>query len=236
MDSSNDHYQAIRKFNPRLIVLNSATSPFVNNKYFTNILFDTDDLKPFKPRFVLCKKKYHKELAAKVIQAIPCSRYVIKPLNEFKGRGVIIVDADNLDKTLYKILYINGIKKRGQHAHSKYETYGHWKRDKHNYFLIEEWCPSKTIVLKGKPYDPTLRVAFIIAYNQGNIDLHYLGAYWKIPLYSLKDKVKLTKCHKSWGLSPARVSDDDLAQVYALLDQCLPKVYMKMINLINAQT
>ena len=79
-----------------------------------------------------------------------------------------------------------------------------------------------------------MRVAFVLTYHASEVKVHYLGAYWKIPLFSLEDTVKLTKKHKSWGLSPAEVAAEDLAGVYQLLDCCLPKLYIKMITLINA--
>ncbi|MFA6527021.1 MAG: hypothetical protein WCT20_01205 [Candidatus Babeliales bacterium] len=232
-NSSSESFQSIHKLNKRLLIMDSVTAPFVNNKYFTNILFDDPELKHFKPGFLLCKKKYNEHLAELIKKALPCPRYVIKPLEEFKGRGVMIIDEKDLDATLYKILYINGVLHRNEKAHSKYECSGHWKRDTSPYFLIEEYCPSKTVRLNDKSYDPTMRVAFVLTYNKGEIKTHYLGAYWKIPLFSLEDNVKLTKKHKSWGLNPAEVSPDDLAKVEQLLDTCLPKLYAKMIAMIN---
>lgn len=233
-DSSSNNFQSIRKQNARLLVMDSATAPFINNKYFTDMLFEDAELEAFKPRHVLCKKKYHKKLAELIKTTLPCQRYVIKPLEEFKGRGVMIIDEKDLDTTLYKILYINGVLHRGEKAHKKYESSGHWKRDKAPYFLVEEYCPSKTVILNNKSYDPTMRVAFVLTYQAGEVKVHYLGAYWKIPLFSLEDTVKLTKKHKSWGLNPAEVAAEDLLHVQSFLDCCLPKLYTKMITLINA--
>lgn len=234
-DSSSVNFQAIRKLNKSLLIMDSATAPFVNNKYFTNILFNDPELAIFKPKFLLCKKKYDKDLALLIKKALPCQRYVIKPLEEFKGRGIMIIDEKDLDTTLYKILYMNGVARKGEKAHSKYESSGHWKRDRSPYFLVEEYCPSKTVIIDNKSYDPTMRVAFVLTYNNDEIKVHYLGAYWKIPLFSLEDNVKLTKQHKSWGLNPAQVAPEDLAKVQELLDTCLPKVYKKMIGLINSE-
>ena len=232
-DAASPSIQALRKLNKRLLIMDSATAPFVNNKHFTNILFNDPELAIFKPKFLLCKKKYHRDLALIIKKALPCQRYVIKPLEEFKGRGVMIIDEKDLDTTLYKILYTNGVLRKGEKAHSKYESSGHWKRDRSPYFLVEEYCPSKTVIIDNKSYDPTMRVAFVLTYNNDEIKVHYLGAYWKIPLFSLEDNVKLTKQHKSWGLNPAQVAPEDLAKVQQLLDTFLPKVYKKMIGLIN---
>jgi phosphoribosylamine-glycine ligase len=50
------------------------------------------------------KKTYTKKLAAKVVSELRCDTFVIKPRGQFMGRGVIIVQEQDLDEVLHYII------------------------------------------------------------------------------------------------------------------------------------
>ena len=234
-DASRKVFQDFRKAHPGFLVLNTVPAPYVNNKYFTNILFQEPFFEKYKPKFMLCETKYYQELAAQIQERLGCTKFVIKPLGEFKGRGVIIVDADKLDQTLRIILH----NKKGQwRSVDKYidELYNYWHhviRSNNSHFLVEEYCPSKTIELEGKLYDPTMRVVFALQYSEGTMHVTYFDAFWKFPTRALSDEVSLTEKHKSLGTIPLPVSDEDKKDVINILNGFLPQLYEKMIRLIN---
>ena len=190
----------------------------------------------FKPKFMICEKKYGKELAAKIKKDLPSNQYVIKPLKEFKGRGVVIVNQENLDAMLYKLLHDYGVLHRGEKEIEKNESEGHWKRDKGNFFLVEEYCPSKPLTINKKVYDATMRVVFMMRHNQSSIDIHYLDAYWKVPHHATTDQVDLTMKLKSFGYNPTKASKQEKRDVFAIFDRMLPKLYHKMFHAVNTHT
>lgn len=187
LDASTHFVEALRNANPDLMILDSAVGPFVNDKSATDILFQDEELQSFRPRSLLCKKFYTAALAPTILEKMPARMYVIKPLNAFKGDGVIMVAAEDLDETLRYIftqqrtIPRESLKVVNGHAFTD-KTYSYWRTDKAAYFIVEELCHSKAIELDGKSYDPTMRVVCMLSYLSGEININYLAAYWKLPL------------------------------------------------------
>ena len=240
------------------LVLDKATTYWVNHKEHTNKLFDELGLWAFRPGCVVCDKKITDEQLSLVVSQMPSDFYVIKPLNASKGLGVIIVSREELVQTI-KMLFCdespdyakattgwldrvlqqdekNGVHKNQQNlgqTDKKENEYDYWQRDKNKKFLLEQFCPSKVIEIDGHPYDPTMRVVFILSNDGGKAIVTFLDAYWKLPAKSLDQKGSMTQQHKSHinkqRLSSAKVDADDYRKVIALLEPVLLRIYEKML-------
>ncbi|QQR49292.1 ankyrin repeat domain-containing protein [bacterium] len=219
-----------KKNYPDFIVLDNVTAPYVNNKYTTNLLFNDDRLKDYKPRWQTYKKIYTKNLAQTIIDDLKTDIIVLKPLSAANGWGVLIVHKNDLDSTLKIIL-----KNPSAIAANPDKSYNYWAQDRNRDFLAEEYVPSKTITIQGKEYDATMRMVFLLSYHDDKIYTTFLGHYWKLPAYSINEDVELTKKHKSKigsnSLAPssAKVSMTDCEKVKGILKEVLPKVYLKML-------
>jgi len=218
--------------NPGVIQMDRSMISFGNDKSKMNRLFDDEELKQYRPRWGIYPKKYHKALADQIISDLDTDTdiVVIKPLNGTKGRGVIIIEKNDLDRVLN--LIIKHKKKAGE---IKDRSYNYWARDKNDYFIVEEFIASDPVMVHNKPYDATMRVVFLLAYNQQNIELTFIGAYWKLPEKSLWDEGHLNQQHKSCGKDGyyEKVDDDLYIEVSHLLKNVLPIMYMKMLEKIN---
>lgn len=242
-DASNNQVEYFRKSHHDGIVLNAATAPFVNGKYTTEVLFQDKNLRHFRPEGLLCRKLYTPQLAASIKQLLPAENYVIKPLNAFKGCGVIMVEKDDLDATLKKILkpdknLLDADFTVNYNGYSYTDhTLSHWAIHRQPYFIIEKMCSSKIIEIDGKRYDPTMRVVFVLRYLNKTIKVDYIASYWKLPLKDLDDNEgSCTEKHKSVGIIPILTTDEEKRITYASLDKLLPALYAKMIKIINKKT
>ncbi len=117
----------------------------------------------------------------------PSSHYVIKPTNLSLGRGVEVLQADDVIrfvKTLQEIA-----------CNSYREFYGEnrqlslWKRhirkDMNNTFLVlQTCCPSKEVQYENQMYRPTGRAVIEVTFDDDSSilpSLNFLGSYWKFP-------------------------------------------------------
>jgi len=170
---------------------------------------------------------YTKGMANEIIQTMHCQHYVIKPMDAWKGMGIIFVEQKELERTLEKILDLSSREKNDND-----ETYVFWSQYKKPYFLIESLETSQPVTVNNKSYDATMRVAFGLAYDHGTIVVDFLGAYWKLPEKSLHEDGSLGEIYKSHikpGICSAEVDKQTYEEVKTILRNILPKVYTKMI-------
>ncbi len=222
----NWYAESLKKFKEKyqnFLIINDATTPYVNHKYHTSLLFN-NLLSSYRPRWIRCKKKYSPALANKILAHLNSPIVVIKPLNAANGWGNLMVDATELDATLRKILT--------QSKHLKTYTdpsWSYWANDGHKHFLVEEFVTSHAINIKGKFFDGTMRVVFILKHEQGKIAINFLGCCWKLPRLSLDTTGSIMEKHKS-GYGAAHVSQEDKQEVEAVLKSLLPPLYKKMLS------
>lgn len=213
---------------PNTLITDQAAAFFVNSKYETTELFKHPDLQKYRPKSMLCKCIYDKKLVKSITKKLNCEKYVIKPLNASRGSGVIIVDRLHLDKELKKILVDK------QTLNTEDSSYKYWIATKDKNFLVEEFVSSKIIIIDNKHYDATMRVIFVLSHDMGNINIDYLGAYWKLPSRALEEYGGLTKMHKSNinknRKSAAAVDPQDFETVKKELTQAMGKAYTLMLE------
>lgn len=216
---------------PGMIVLDKSSFPFWIDKYQMTQLFTQDELlSTLKPKWGNYKKIYTPELASRIANDLQCDTFVIKPRGEFLGKGVIIVQKEDLDEVL---LYI--ITKNGKLAESKDPAYTTWKRDTFDSFIVEEFVTSDPITiphLDNQIYQPTMRVAFLLVYNKQRHNVHFLGGYWKTPALSLDEDGDFMHKNKDVCKSPYYCAVDPIIMqsVQQELGSALPILHKKMLQ------
>lgn len=216
---------------PGVIVIDKSSFPFWIDKYQMTQLFAEDELlSPFKPKWGNYKKIYTPELAAQIAYDLQGDTFVIKPRGEFMGKGVIIVQRQDLDEVLYYITT-----KSGRLAESKDSAYVAWKKDFFDSFIVEEFVTSDPIAishLENRTYQPTMRVAFLLVYNKQRHHVHFLGGYWKTPLLSLDEEGDFMQKNKDICKLPyyCAVDANTMQLVQQELSIALPILHKKMLQ------
>jgi hypothetical protein len=102
-------------------------------------------------------------------------------------------------------------------------------------FLVEEFVSSDPVYvphLKNKPYDGTLRVIALVAYDQLETSVQFIESYWKLPPKSLNEKGTLNQKHKSFAGAPnfSFVSEEINTVVEQQLSEAILKLYEKLLT------
>lgn len=221
----------LQKKYPGIVFVDRATAPYWIDKAKVSKLFDMDPcLQGIKPRYGIYKTGYTPQLAKQIISDLQTPYFVIKPKGSFLGRGVIIVSQKDLDSTL-KYIFSRSKKLRNDLDNS----YSYWYTDLSKEFIVEQFYSSDPVMVKhlgNKPYQPTMRVSYLLAYSEGEISLHFLGAYWLLPKKSLKDKGSLNDLHKGYCSIPhyMTVDPDILDQALIELEEPMKLLYQKMLE------
>lgn len=216
---------------PGIVVLDKSSFPFWIDKNRMTQLFARDELlSQFKPKWGNYKKVYDKKLASTIANDLACDMFVIKPHGHFMGRGVIITNKESLDEVLRYI-----ITKKGTLAKSKDSAYEAWKKDSSDSFIVEEFIASDPIRLphlENKAYQPTMRVAFVLAYTNHRHTVHFLGEYWKTPELSIDDEGDFMHKNKDICEPPYYLAVDakTTERVRNDLRVALPLLHSKMID------
>jgi len=188
-----DTIQNVNSFHdiyPGIIFIDKVTLNYWNDKCKMNALFDNNvELKQYKADWKLYPRKYDLTLAQQIKEEIPSNFYVVKPTNAFLGYGVIVVENENLDRTLQIILepqsdliekFVND------------KGYTFWYKNNCSTFLIEKYYESDYLQFRTNDcfelnYDATMRIAFILKYDNGLITYHPMGGFWKLPCKALEE-------------------------------------------------
>ncbi len=220
---------AIKERYPECIILDAATKKFISNKYETGLLFENQNLASYKPCFTILPKNYTPTLAHDIVQKIKSPLLVIKPINASLGRGVVIIEPQKLDAILRIVLKQSSVSTDQEDA----QNLSYWVTDHEKFFIVEEFTQSKIIYVDNKPYDPTMRVAFVLFNNNGIIQINFLDAYWKLPSQALNENSSITQQHKSHiesgKQSSAPVDTHDFEIVKEQLSLLLPSLYLKIL-------
>ena len=220
-------FKNLKKDFKGFLTLNNVAYGYGVNKKKAAMLFDDDLLAHYKPQWKSYKKQFSEELVEKIKKDFDSDILVIKPIDSCWGKGIIMVNKDNLGKTL-KTIFTNKF-----YAAGTSDAYSYWARDRNNEFLVESFEVSKLAIVDGKKYDPKMRVCFVLSCGGGVVNLRFLGSYWLCPLKSITDDCSLTEKHKAshgWEGGALKVSDQDAKQVQEILGYVLPKVYIKMLE------
>ncbi len=219
-----------------MIIIDKASFPFWIDKYKMTQLFAEDELlATCKPKWGHYKKIYTPELASQIACDLQCDTFVIKPRGEFLGKGVIIAKKEELDEILSYIITKSGRLADSQDPVYQDPAYTAWKYDSFDSFIVEEFVTSDPVTLphlENKVYQPTMRVAFVLVYNKGCHEVHFLGGYWKTPSVSLHEEGSFMDKNKDI-CEPPYYCPVDAATMQAVQEQlriALPLLHSKMLQ------
>lgn len=232
--------QAMSQFKaifPNVLFVGDPINEIIRNKYHTNQLFIDTELQQYRPKCIVCPLAYTPDLANTIISELQSDIVVIKPTNASKGRGVILVEKENLDSTLQLILgHPDQIENKDPDS-----SFGYWASDEcmeNTIFLAEEYISSKIVsVTDGvttKEYDPTLRLIFALHKDEQGCHVTFFDGYWKLPAKALSEEGTLTEKHKSDisanSVSSAALSAEDFEKSTSLLQPALLKLYSYILQ------
>jgi hypothetical protein len=181
---SGKKYKEFQKKYPQYIYLNGTARDYLKRKDETYTLFKRAGLSSFIPNFAVFPTNYDNSIVPTVKRLLPKSELVVvKPAFSSLSCGVNVIEKKDLESFLKLIL---------QNPHhipkSAKRDLAFWKHNKPSRCVISDYARSQTIYKDGKPYDPTMRVMYIMYHDQGVIRVNVLGGFWKIPVYPLHDK------------------------------------------------
>lgn len=215
---------------PGLLFLDEPVDKYSVDKYKMNALFNGDPaMERVKAEWRCYPKSYHRDLYKKIRKEIDSDYYVIKPRGEFRGQGVIIAAKEELDSILKTIL---GDKKRLKNHRDP--DYSYWVRDGFDSFIVERYYPSDPVASAegGELYDPTMRITFLLSYDNEELSLLFTGCYYKVPVKSLSEEGSLNELHKSYGkktfLTPP--AKEVIEEVQMQLKEPLLLLFKKMLQ------
>jgi hypothetical protein len=212
---------------PGILFIDEPIWHLARSKDSMNAFLDSDPvLRTLRPRWVSSPKEgYASHVADEINAHIGTEYVVVKPLRGTKGRGIIITPAAGLDKILSAVTGNKSAlrKKSDINLHM-------WSYDRPTHFTVEEYASSDPIAvphLKGRRYDGTMRIVFLLVRDHGATKFHMVDGYWKLPRKSLDSQsATLTEIHKSYGEAPyfAAVEPALMAWVTAELQNSLPRI------------
>lgn len=215
---------------PSLVFVGELSNKYVNNKYRTSLLFMTDELKKYRPACRSCSVIYDPMLAPDLIEEFGCDIFVVKPINSSRGRGILMTSKDDLDATFQLILGDPEILATSDLI----EEFKYWVTYQSPNFLVEQYEPSKPIMVEGNPYDSTMRLVFTIDYCDNNVNVKVFDGYWKLPAQPLTANCSLTDKHKSHVipglLSSYKIDSEDMARAKVMLEDVLRQIYWRMLE------
>lgn len=225
------------KDNPGIILLDASIYPYVNDKIaISEFLSKNEKSRNLRPAWKSYPKQYFETLADTIYTDLKCNIFVIKPVNSLQGRGIIIAQKEDLDTVLKKILDKSQI--GGINTDDDDVNFNYWKKDLNTVFIVEEFVESDPISvahLNNQLFDATMRIAFFLVYNQGKIEMYFLGQEWQIPEKALDDQASLTLRHKSSTKNPYFTWVDPLIieKVHKQLREGLPPFYEELLGITN---
>lgn len=220
-----------RKKYPGVILTDNAFYDYADNKYkMTKLLAEHPFTKQHKPKWGIYNRN-DKNLADRINGEIGSDLLVIKPTNEYQGEGVIIFRKEELQDVIH---YLFSGEKPSVYITDR--AYRYWGKKKAREFIVEEFIPVDPILvphLDGKPYCPTLRFAFLLLYDQHQIDITTLGSYYLLPKVSLSDEGSLNERYKAYVHSFyfAKADPEISAAAEVQMKKILEIIYKKLLGL-----
>ncbi len=241
----------------RILLMDDNIVNFIfGNKMLTHEAFIETHLEEARPHTLIFKRQYEDKLAQEIRSRLKgVKQFILKVPDEEEGKGVMVVDDADLDLMLTVLLAPHD-EKEARHLGAKFAAklsdieklqlprkmqklgaeenrIGTWKNSQSYYFMVEEYVQGKAITYQNNHYDATMRVAFFIIRDNGEMRCEPFACYWKLPPKSMGDSSELRERTVSSFSSTRRdavaVSDEDRAVVYSRLKNILPNIVQNMM-------
>lgn len=221
---------AFRKNYPQFLFVNGIAREHVKRKDNTYALFSAANLHDYIPRYKAYPTKYTPALAQEIMHDLGTDMFVLKPLFSSLSCGVNAIDSEGLDDLLKLIFHNKDAIKNNAHRSLSY-----WKKSKAPAFMATQYAPSKTIYKENKPYDPTMRIVFMMHHDNNMITITPIAGFWKIPVKSLNDDSSslterhVTIAHAGAYYSGIMIEREDWRDIENILHEILPPLYTTML-------
>lgn len=222
--------ERFRSMYPGVVLIDNAFDGYGGNKYKMSQLLLGD---PFTEAHKPLWKHYDKNeenLAERILEDFQSDILVIKPLKEYCGKGVIILKREDLKETLEMMFKVNHKKDRDLDP-----AYIYWRKGKSSEFIVEEFIESEPVYVPHleKTYIPTMRLVFLLFYDNGEIRIDCLGGYYNLPNVSLEEGGSLNETCKSASTLPyfGKVEPELLNEAEAQIKEVLHIIYKKRLGL-----
>ena len=208
-----------------------------------------------RPHTLRFSRHYLPTLADTIKEQMPnVKQFVLKVPELTGGKGVIIATDNELDSILSVLLapeneeviaqvtynYICSIANQftpaelKAKAQSKLLSFVDWKHSQSEYFMVEEYVKNKPVHYKDKPYDATMRVAFLLVRDEEKVTCEPFAYYWKLPpqpithVGELRDKTvsSFSATHRA----AVAVSQADKEVVATQIREVLPSVLTSIMH------
>jgi len=227
-----DFVSHISSYTDEFIIVSKFSRCIFPHKCLTQRYIFAEDavLSLFRPKAKVYPAIYSKDLAMQIKHDLDCEYFVLKPEIGCQGAGIIFTDAKKLDSDLRRMFG----NESSYCTHAK-NAYSYWRSKKQQRFIAEEFVSSKSIMVDGCTYDPTMRVCFLAYCENQHISIDIFAAYWKLPVMSLEKNGTFEDKHRSCIYSKqknvsAAVEQGDFSEVVKQLGIALPRIYKNLLT------
>ena len=224
-------YKKFQQKYPQYIYLNSTSRDYLKRKDATYTLFKRAALNSFIPNFAVFPTHYDYRIAQTIKKLLSQSELVVvKPAFSSLSCGVNVIEKNNLEPLLKLILQTPQ-----NIPQSAKRDLAFWKHAKPSRLVVSDYARSQTIYKDGNPYDPTMRVMFIMYHDQGTVHVNVLGGFWKIPVHPLNDKAAtqtekhVTIAHAGDYYTGILLEHDESLRMKQVVAPILAKAYEQML-------
>lgn len=189
---------------------------FSSEKFLTRTLFE--ELEPERnPRWTVVSRSSSPDIASEILSKMSSEYYVIKPMDQACGRGVMVVSAEQLKDAISLISSVYIFSKNSPHGKNSCLSDDYlrrkmcdWANMSGSSFIVETFITSDLIDVDNKKYDATGRIVFTVV--NGETFVH--GGYWKLPASPFgegsKHEASLSSIHARDTRNSAPFSEGDL--------------------------
>ncbi|MFA5306175.1 MAG: hypothetical protein WC365_01880 [Candidatus Babeliales bacterium] len=220
-----------RRNHPEFLYVNSITRPYIIRKDMTSMIFTKAGLTHLIPAAKTYKSTYSPELTHHILNDFSDQWLIIKPVFSSLAYGVNLIDRNDLDNFLQLIL--RDTKNISRNAT---RDLSYWRTARSSNFFVSSYAPSRIIYKDNLPYDPTMRIVFMMYHDKGFINVTAIAGFWKIPVTSLAvtqatlTARHITIAHAGDYYTGIMADQQDWNNIKEILDNNLPKLYQTILE------
>ncbi len=216
---------------PEFLYVNSLARPYIIRKDATSMIFNAAGLAQLIPAAQTYKACYSPELTQQILNDFPDQWLIIKPIFSSLAYGVNLIDRNNLDSFLQLIL-----RDKKNIRFDAPRGISYWRIQTPSDFFVSAYAPSRTIYKNDLPYDPTMRIVFMMYHDNGVINVTVIAGFWKIPVESLATAAAsltakhITIAHAGDYYTGILAEPQDWNIIKEILDKNMPKLYQTILE------
>ena len=226
-----DAIRDFRRNHPEFLYVNSIARPYLIRKDATSEIFKAAGLAQLIPAAKTYGSNYSSTLTQQILNDFPDQWLIIKPTSSSLANGVNLVDRNNLEEFLRLIL-----RDKKNISCNAPRGLSYWRTAHPSHFFVSSYAPSHLIYKDNLPYDPTMRIVFMMYHDKGVINITVIAGFWKIPVESLAATEAtltarhITIAHAGDYYTGILVDPHDWNDIKEILDNNLPTLYQTILE------